>query len=248
MDKYGLIGYPLGHSFSRDFFNEKFRNEGIDAEYVNFEIPDISRFPEILTENPDLRGLNVTIPYKEKIISYMDTLSEEARQIGAVNVIRVSKRKGQTYLKGFNSDVIGFTRSIEPLLEPKHKKALILGTGGASKAIRYGLEQLGLEYRLVSRTPREGVWSYNQLTPETMQEYTVIVNCTPVGMYPHPDACPPLPYEAIGHDHLLYDLVYNPEETLFLRKGRGQGAITKNGLEMLLLQAYAGWEFWHSED
>ncbi len=248
MDKYGLIGYPLGHSFSRDFFNEKFRNEGIDAEYVNFEIPDISRFPEILTENPDLRGLNVTIPYKEKIISYMDTLSEEARQIGAVNVIRVSERKGQTYLKGFNSDVIGFTRSIEPLLEPKHKKALILGTGGASKAIRYGLEQLGLEYRLVSRTPREGVWSYNQLTPETMQEYTVIVNCTPVGMYPHPDACPPLPYEAIGHDHLLYDLVYNPEETLFLRKGRGQGAITKNGLEMLLLQAYAGWEFWHSED
>ena len=248
MDKYGLIGYPLGHSFSRDFFNEKFRNEGIDAEYVNFEIPDISRFPEILTENPDLRGLNVTIPYKEKIISYMDTLSEEARQIGAVNVIRVSERKGQTYLKGFNSDVIGFTRSIEPLLEPKHKKALILGTGGASKAIRYGLEQLGLEYRLVSHTPREGVWSYNQLTPETMQEYTVIVNCTPVGMYPHPDACPPLPYEAIGHDHLLYDLVYNPEETLFLRKGRGQGAITKNGLEMLLLQAYAGWEFWHSED
>ena len=248
MDKYGLIGYPLGHSFSRDFFNEKFRNEGIDAEYVNFEIPDISRFPEILTENPDLRGLNVTIPYKEKIISYMDTLSEEARQIGAVNVVRVSERKGQTYLKGFNSDVIGFTRSIEPLLEPKHKKALILGTGGASKAIRYGLEQLGLEYRLVSHTPREGVWSYNQLTPETMQEYTVIVNCTPVGMYPHPDACPPLPYEAIGHDHLLYDLVYNPEETLFLRKGRGQGAITKNGLEMLLLQAYAGWEFWHSED
>ena len=248
MDKYGLIGYPLGHSFSRDFFNEKFRNEGIDAEYVNFEIPDISRFPEILTENPDLRGLNVTIPYKEKIISYMDALSEEARQIGAVNVVRVSERKGQTYLKGFNSDVIGFTRSIEPLLEPKHKKALILGTGGASKAIRYGLEQLGLEYRLVSRTPREGVWSYNQLTPETMQEYTVIVNCTPVGMYPHPDACPPLPYEAIGHDHLLYDLVYNPEETLFLKKGRGQGAITKNGLEMLLLQAYAGWEFWHSED
>ena len=234
MDKYGLIGYPLGHSFSRDFFNEKFRNEGIDAEYVNFEIPDISRFPEILTENPDLRGLNVTIPYKEKIISYMDALSEEARQIGAVNVVRVSERKGQTYLKGFNSDVIGFTRSIEPLLEPKHKKALILGTGGASKAIRYGLEQLGLEYRLVSRTPREGVWSYNQLTPETMQEYTVIVNCTPVGMYPHPDACPPLPYEAIGHDHLLYDLVYNPEETLFLRKGRGQGAITKNRLEMLL--------------
>lgn len=248
MDKYGLIGYPLGHSFSRDFFNEKFRSEGIDAEYVNFEIPSIDRFPDIIAENADLRGLNVTIPYKEKIISYMDELSEEARQIGAVNVVRIRQQEGTPHLKGFNSDVIGFTRSIAPLLESTHKKALILGTGGASKAIHYGLRQLGLECRFVSRTPREGMLSYDQLTQETMKEYTVIVNCTPVGMYPRTECCPPLPYEAIGNDHLLYDLVYNPEETLFLKKGREQGAIVKNGLEMLLLQAYAGWEFWHSED
>ena len=248
MDKYGLVGYPLGHSFSRDFFNEKFKNEGIDAEYVNFEIPSIERFPEIITENANLCGLNVTIPYKEKIIPYMDELSEEARHIGAVNVVRIGMRKGKPYLKGFNSDVIGFTRSIEPLLEPIHRKALILGTGGASKAVHYGLHRLGIETRFVSRNPKEDSLTYPQLTPEIMDEYKVIVNCTPVGMYPHTEECPALPYTAIGRNHLLYDLVYNPEETLFLRKGREHGAITKNGLEMLILQAYAGWEFWHSED
>ena len=152
MDKYGLVGYPLGHSFSRDFFNEKFKNEGIDAEYVNFEIPSIERFPEIITENANLCGLNVTIPYKEKIIPYMDELSEEARHIGAVNVVRIGMRKGKPYLKGFNSDVIGFTRSIEPLLEPIHRKALILGTGGASKAVHYGLHRLGIETALSAVT------------------------------------------------------------------------------------------------
>ena len=248
MDKYGLVGYPLGHSFSRDFFTEKFKNEGINAEYVNFEIPSIERFPEIITENANLCGLNVTIPYKEKIIPYMNELSEEARHIGAVNVVRIGMRKGKPHLKGFNSDVIGFTRSIEPLLEPIHRKALILGTGGASKAVRYGLHRLGIETRFVSRNPKEDSLTYPQLTPEIMDEYKVIVNCTPVGMYPHTEECPALPYTAIGRNHLLYDLVYNPEETLFLRKGREQGAITKNGLEMLILQAYAGWEFWHSED
>ena len=250
MEKYGLIGYPLGHSFSRDFFNEKFRNENIDAEYVNFELPSIDLFPEVVAENPDLHGLNVTIPYKEKIISYLDELSEEARQIGAVNVVRLTTdKKGKPCLKGFNSDVIGFTRSIEPLLDPaNHRKALILGTGGASKAIHYGLqEKLGLECRFVSRTPKEGMLSYTQLTSQVMEEYKVVVNCTPVGMFPHTDECPGLPYEHIGNDHLLYDLIYNPEETLFLRKGRERGAIVKNGLEMLLLQAYASWEFWHTE-
>ena len=154
----------------------------------------------------------------------------------------------EVHLKGFNSDVIGFTRSIEPLLEPIHRKALILGTGGASKAVRYGLHRLGIETRFVSRNPKEDSLTYPQLTPEIMDEYKVIVNCTPVGMYPHTEECPALPYAAIGRNHLLYDLVYNPEETLFLRKGREQDAITKNGLEMLILQAYAGWEFWHSED
>lgn len=198
MDKYGLVGYPLGHSFSRDFFNEKFKNEGINAEYVNFEIPSIERFPEIITENANLCGLNVTIPYKEKIIPYMNELSEEARHIGAVNVVRIGMRKGKPHLKGFNSDVIGFTRSIEPLLEPIHRKALILGTGGASKAVRYGLHRLGIETRFVSRNPKEDSLTYPQLTPEIMDEYKVIVNCTPVGMYPHTEECPALPYTAIG--------------------------------------------------
>ncbi len=248
MDRYGLVGYPLGHSFSRGFFNEKFKSEGIDAEYVNFEIPSVGRFPEIIAENTNLRGLNVTIPYKEKIIPYMDELSEEARLIGAVNVIRVGKRKGKTHLKGFNTDVIGFVRSIEPLLEPAHRKALVLGTGGASKAVRFGLRRLGVETLLVSRTPKEDALTYGQLTPEIVDGHKVIVNCTPVGMYPHTEECPPLPYPAVGRGHLLFDLIYNPEETLFLKEGRERGAAVKNGLEMLLLQAYAGWDFWQSED
>ena len=248
MDKYGLVGYPLGHSFSRDFFNKKFKDEGIDAEYANFEIPSISQFPEIIAETPALRGLNVTIPYKEQVIAYLDELSEEARQIGAVNVIRISRENGKARLKGFNSDVIGFTRSISPLLQPDHRKALVLGTGGASKAVLCGLQKLGLDTMPVSRTPKEGMLDYAQLTPEVLDEYKVIINCTPVGMYPHTAECPPLPYASIGSGHLLYDLVYNPEETLFLRNGRQQGAMTKNGLEMLVLQAQAGWDFWHSKD
>lgn len=248
METYGLVGYPLGHSFSRNFFNEKFSNEHIDAEYVNFEIPSINLFPDIIAKNPGLRGLNVTIPYKEKVIPYLDELSEEARAIGAVNVIRVGHRHGTPHLKGFNSDVIGFTRSLEPLLRPWHRKALILGTGGASKAVLYGLKKFGIETMHVSRTPREGMLSYPQLTPQIMDEYTVIVNCSPVGMYPHTEECPDIPYEYADARHLLFDLIYNPEETMFMRKGRERGATVKNGLEMLMLQARAGWDFWHNED
>ncbi len=195
MDKYGLIGYPLGHSFSIGYFNEKFENEGIDAQYINFEIPSIENLPEILASNPELKGLNVTIPYKEKVISYLDDMSEEARAIGAVNVVRVTHKGNKTILKGFNSDVIGFTQSIEPMLETNtHKKALILGTGGASKAIRYGLQQLGLETLFVSRTPKPGAITYDDITAETIREYNVIVNCTPCGMYPKADQCPKLPW------------------------------------------------------
>lgn len=247
MDTYGLIGYPLGHSFSMGFFNEKFQNEGIDAEYRNFEIPSIEQLPDILTMHRRLRGLNVTIPYKEKVISYLDELSEEARVIGAVNVIRIGERNGKRYLKGFNSDIIGFMRSIEGLLEPHHKKALILGTGGASKAIRYGLGRLGLEYKFVSRREQPGMLTYEQVTPDVVREYEVIVNCTPCGMYPHCDDAPALPYEAMSPKNLLYDLIYNPDQTMFMRKGAKVGAVTKNGLEMLLLQAYASWDFWHSD-
>lgn len=247
MDKYGLIGYPLGHSFSISYFNEKFQNEGIDAAYENFEIPDIKALPEVLDSNPELRGLNVTIPYKEKVISYLDALSPEAREIGAVNVIKVEHKSRKISLKGYNSDVIGFTKSIEPLLERYHKKALILGTGGASKAIEYGLHSLWLETMKVSRSEKSGCIQYKQLKAEDMKEYNVIVNCTPMGMFPNVGTYPPLPYEAMDSHTLLYDLVYNPEQTLFLKKGEARLATTKNGLEMLLLQAFAAWDIWNGQ-
>lgn len=245
MDKYGLIGYPLVHSFSISYFNEKFQNENIDAIYENYEISSIEQLTEVLDTNSELRGLNVTIPYKEKVISYLDSLSPEAREIGAVNVIKIEHKGKKTVLKGYNSDVIGFTRSIEPLLEPYHKKALILGTGGASKAIEFGLKSLKLETLKVSRTRKGGAIKYEDLTPEMIKEYNVIVNCTPCGMFPHSDECPKLPYDAMDSHTLLYDLIYNPDETLFLNKGKEKGAVVKNGLEMLLLQAFASWEFWN---
>ena len=247
MDKYGLIGYPLGHSFSIGYFNEKFQNECIDATYENFEIPSIENLTEILDSNPELKGLNVTIPYKEKVISYLDSISPEARAIGAVNVIKVNHKVNKTELKGYNSDVIGFTQSIEPLLERYHKKALVLGTGGASKAIIFSLKSLGIETLTVSRYERHGCVRYEDITPEMIKEYNVIVNCTPCGMYPQTDDCPNLPYEAMDSHTLLYDLIYNPDETLFLKKGKAQGATVKNGLEMLLLQAFASWNFWNSD-
>ena len=241
MDKYGIIGNPLGHSFSKGFFTEKFAREGIDAEYLNFQIPEIGKLTEVLQENPELRGINVTLPYKTEVIPFLDELSDEAREIGAVNVVQI--RNG--HLKGFNSDIIGFTRSIQPLLKPHHRKALILGTGGASRAIRVGLTRLGLEWKYVSRTPREGMITYGNITAETLREYEVIVNCSPVGMFPKVDECPAIPYEFLTQDNLLYDLVYNPENTLFMKKGALQGAVVKNGLEMLHLQAIASWEFWN---
>ncbi len=247
MDKYGLIGYPLKHSFSIVYFNEKFQSENIDAEYVNFEIPRIEDFMEVIDENPNLCGLNVTIPYKEQVIPYLDELDKDTAKIGAVNVIKIIRQpKGKVKLVGFNSDIIGFTQSIEPLLQPYHKKALILGTGGASKAIYHGLLNLGVKPTYVSRTKKsDAVLTYQELTPEIMEENTVIVNCTPVGMYPKVDFCPDIPYEQLTSKHLLYDLLYNPDETLFMKKGQARGATVKNGLEMLLLQAFAAWEIWH---
>ena len=246
MDKYGLIGYPLGHSFSISYFNQKFADEGINATYENFEIPSIDELPEIIDRYPNLRGLNVTIPYKEKVIPFLDSISPEARAIGAVNVIRVVHQKNKTLLKGYNSDVIGFTQSIEPMLDPKwHKKALILGTGGASKAINYGLKSLGIEPVFVSRYERPDTIQYQSITPDVVREYNVIVNCTPLGMYPNTDECPKLPYEAMDQHTILYDLIYNPDQTLFMRNGAKYGAEVKNGLEMLLLQAFASWEFWN---
>lgn len=190
--------------------------------------------------------MNVTIPYKEKVISYLDHIDPVAAEIGAVNVIKFEWTKGKLRLTGYNSDVIGFTRSIESLLESYHKKALILGTGGSSKAINYGLKQLGLETRFVSRNRHDNhTITYKEITPEIMDEYKVIVNCTPVGMYPQADQCPDIPYECLTSRHLLYDLLYNPDTTLFMKKGSDQGAVVKNGLEMLLLQAFGSWEIWN---
>lgn len=246
MQKYGLIGYPLKHSFSIGYFNEKFKAENIDAEYVNFEIPTINDFMQVIEESPNLCGLNVTIPYKEQVIPFLDELDKDTAKIGAVNVIKIVRLpKGKVKLVGYNSDIIGFTQSIEPLLQSHHKKALILGTGGASKAVYHGLNNLGIESTFVSRTKKNNKFlTYEELTPEVMASHTVIVNTTPVGMFPKVDFCPNIPYEQLTSDHLLYDLLYNPNETLFMKKGQAQGAITKNGLEMLLLQAFAAWEIW----
>ena len=266
---FGLLGHPLGHSFSRAYFNNMFTREGIDAEYVNFDIPSIDLFPQVLAEHPQLRGLNVTLPYKQAVIPFLDELSDEARAIGAVNVIRVTPSKHQNlktsepqdfktskpHLKGFNSDIIGFMDSIRPLLQPHHRRALVLGTGGASKAICRGLELLGLEWRYVSRQPRMDSVSnglspltYASLSPALLADYTVIINCTPLGMYPNVDTAPPIAYAALSPRHLLYDLVYNPEETLFMRQGRRFGATIKGGLEMLQRQALASWEFWNGKE
>ena len=245
MQKYGLIGFPLGHSFSKNYFNQKFEAEKIDAQYLNFEIPTIKDFKQILKTNPELNGLNVTIPYKEQIISYLDELDDDAKKIGAVNVIKFTKGLfGKTKLKGYNSDIIGFKQSIEPLLNETHHKALILGTGGASKAVSQGLKQLGIGVTLVSRKPKDYCITYEEITSKIMEQYTVIVNTTPLGMFPNINACPSIPYELLTSHHLLYDLLYNPDETLFMKKGKDQGAAVKNGLEMLLLQAFAAWEIW----
>ena len=225
MQKYGLLGYPLGHSFSKTYFNQKFEAEKIDAEYLNFEIPSIKEIKNVIKENPELNGLNVTIPYKEQVIPYLDDLDDDARQIGAVNVIK-------------------FKQSIDPLLKETHRKALILGTGGASKAVFHGLKQLGVGATLVSRKPKEFCITYDEITPKTMEQYTVIVNTTPLGMFPNIDSCPDIPYDLLTPNHLLYDLLYNPDETLFMKKGKEKGAVVKNGLEMLLLQAFAAWEIW----
>lgn len=248
MDKYGLIGYPLGHSFSKGFFTEKFAREGIDARYDNYEIESVAKLRDIVIANTELRGLNCTIPHKQAVIGELDNLSEGAKKIGAVNVIKIRRNEdGNIYLEGHNSDAVGFEGSIKPLLQPTHRKALVLGTGGASKAVCFTLSKLGIEWKLVSRSRHEGMFTYEDITSDILQQYTVIVNCSPVGMFPHTDEAPQLPYDAIGPEHLLYDLIYNPAETLFLRLGAERGATVKNGQEMLELQALESWRIWNSD-
>ena len=242
MKLFGLIGYPLSHSFSKKYFKKKFQKEGIVADYLNFEIENISELKSILVENPTLCGLNVTIPHKENIIPLLDKMSKEALAIGAVNTIKISNEGN---LEGFNTDVFGFVSSIKPLLKTHHKKALVLGTGGSSKAIVYGLNQLKIKSKLVSRSSKkEADFTYNHLSLEIIQEHQIIINCTPLGMYPNISSLPDIPYQHISEDHLLFDLVYNPDETEFLKKGKTQGATVKNGLEMLQVQAHKSWEIW----
>lgn len=244
MKLYGLIGYPLGHSFSKIFFTDKFECESIDAKYELFEIQSIDNFLE-LVKNHTLSGLNVTIPYKEQVIPFLDELDETAAQIGAVNVIKFIRKDNLLTLKGYNSDVIGFSKSISKHLQPYHKKALILGTGGASKAIDYGLRKLGIETTFVSRNPNNKQLLYSDLDSGVLSENLIVVNTTPVGMFPNENECPDVPYNFLTPKHLLFDLVYNPAETLFLKKGKEKGTITLNGLEMLELQAVSAWEIWN---
>lgn len=246
MQTFGLVGNPLGHSFSQDYFTKKFDRENIEAQYLNFQIEDISMLGDKVLSVPGLRGFNVTIPYKQAVIPYLDTIDEVAQKVGAVNVVKVEDGAGKRKLSGYNSDVVGFENSLRPLLKSCHASALILGTGGASKAVRYVLEKLGIEYRYVSRTPSDNVYSYDQLTPEIISHNKLIVNCTPLGMSPKVDACADIPYSAIGQQHLCFDLIYNPETTLFLQKAHEQGATVKNGLDMLIGQAERAWEIWNS--
>jgi shikimate dehydrogenase len=246
METYGLIGYPLEHSFSQKYFTRKFKHEEIEARYLNFPISEISQFPELLEKHPYLAGLNVTIPYKQQVMEYLQEIDPVAKEAGAVNVINIKWINRKPYLTGYNSDIIGFSRSITPLIKDHHKKALILGTGGASKAVAYALRQLGLLYRFVSRTPQHPSHvSYEALTPEIIHEFKVIVNTTPSGMTPNINDYPQLPYDGITNNHLAFDLIYNPESTLFMQKCAAKGAVTKNGLEMLHLQAEAAWEIWN---
>ncbi|MCQ2202080.1 MAG: shikimate dehydrogenase [Bacteroidales bacterium] len=249
MTTYGLIGYPIGHSFSEKFFAEKFARENINAKYLMLEMPSINDLMGTLDKLPNQKGFNVTIPYKQQVMPLLDEIDPEAAEVGAVNVVRVGKdANGKRTLKGYNSDIYGFWESIKPFIKKDiHKKALILGTGGASKAVLYMLRKNGIETLFVSRSKREGMITYDELTPAIMDEYKVIVNCSPVGMHPHVDECPDIPYECLTADHLAFDLVYNPDVTLFLKKSAEQGAATKNGLEMLHLQAIRAWEIWNME-
>ncbi len=246
--KFGLIGYPLTHSFSRKFFTEKFTNEQIDAEYLNFEIENIANLQHLLHANPDLVGFNVTIPYKEQVIAYLDFTDNSAAEIKAVNTIKIVRNGEHVSLHGYNTDILGFQESIKPLIREYHHKALVLGTGGASKAVVKALENLNIDTILVSRNPEDkGEISYDDLDQDVMESYKIIANTTPIGTYPNIEGCPAIPFELITPKHLLFDLVYNPETTEFLKQGKLRGATIKNGLEMLHLQALAAWEIWNRE-
>ncbi len=247
MKKYGLIGYPLTHSFSKRFFIEKFEKEKVNAVYENFEVKDISWFQDIVRSNPSLVGLNVTIPYKQLVISYLNELDEAADEVGAVNTIKIKRIGERIHLKGYNTDIWGFETSLKPLLKNYHKKALILGTGGASKAIKYVLKKLKISYISASiEELQENEIKYKDIDKKMMAERLLIINATPLGTFPNVETFPPIPYQYVTDRHLLFDLVYNPETTRFMEKGKERGAIVKNGYEMLLQQALRSYEIWNT--
>lgn len=245
--QFGLVGKTLKHSFSKHYFEEKFKALNLaNYSYLNFELGDINEFKKLIDTNPDLCGLNVTVPYKESIIPHLDELTPEAKAIGAVNCIKIMN--GKTL--GYNTDEFGFRFSIKPFLEPKHNRALIFGTGGSSKAVAYALKSIGVEYYFVTSSQNKklpNTFFYSELNPVILKQFLLLINCTPLGMFPEVNNAPAIPYDCVSPDHLAYDLIYNPEETLFLLKCREQGATTINGLSMLKLQAEKSWEIWNEK-
>ncbi len=242
MNKFGLIGFPLSHSFSPLYFKEKFQSKNIlDCQYDLYPLEKIEDFTSLLNNN-NFKGLNVTIPYKETVIPFLDSIDSTVKTIGAVNTIKI--KKGKT--KGFNTDVWGFEQSLKPLLESHHKTALIFGTGGAAKAIKFALEKLNIDYKFVSRKSDDDYLSYNEVNQSNLDKYKILINTTPLGMYPKIDQAPNIAYEHLDSSHLLYDLVYNPEQSKFMQLGLAQGARVKNGYEMLCLQADKSWEIWNT--
>ncbi|WP_437920117.1 shikimate dehydrogenase family protein [Sphingobacterium sp. LRF_L2] len=248
MKKLGLIGFPLGHSFSKKYYLNKFEQESIvDVDYDLYPVENMSDFKALYQNDKEFCGFNVTIPHKRNVLDLIDELSPEAQAIHAVNCIKIERRTGSLYLKGFNTDAYGFEFSLRPLLQEQHQTALVLGNGGAAQAVYYILKKLGISFKIVSRTKENGDLTYEELTPAIVAENKLIINCSPVGTFPNINEAPQIPYESIGIDHLLYDLIYNPEETAFLRQGKARGAQTKNGYEMLVLQAEKNWQIWNGE-
>lgn len=246
MKEYGLIGYPLSHSFSEKYFSEKFKKENIkDSVYKLYPLEDIDSFPEFLRKNPNIKGLNVTIPYKESIIKYLDELDMDARMISAVNTIKIKRKAGKTKLIGYNTDAQAFETSLKPHLKPQHKKALILGSGGSSKAIQFVLKKLGISCTVATRRPLKAHHIiYWAITKSFIESHLIIINTTPLGMYPDIEKFPDIPYQFLNSDHILFDLIYNPQQTSFLKLGKEKGSITINGQEMLELQADLSWKLW----
>jgi shikimate dehydrogenase len=241
MKQFGLIGYPLGHSFSKKYFEEKFAKEHLQGcSFELFSIEKIEAFTDIISNNKSLKGLAVTIPHKEAIMPLLTEISDAAKAIGAVNCIKI--KDGKTI--GYNTDVIGFEKSLLPLLQPHHTKALVLGTGGASKAVQYVLKKLGISFLLVSRNRSNETITYDDISAEIIETHSLIVNTTPLGMSPNEDGFADIPYELLSPKHLLYDLIYKPKKTMFLKKGEEQGCVIKNGFEMLVLQAEENWKIW----